>query len=527
MPFLTSRQKMGAAALIIAASVLLSRFMGLVRDKVISWRFGAGGETDIYFSAFVVPDFLNYLLAGGYVSITLIPLLAERFEQDEADGWRFFSAALCWAALAVSLLTLAAWIFAPNLAPVIAPGFDFQQRERLVTYLRIVLPAQVFFLPGACLSAVLYIRRQFTVPALMPLIYNGFILLGGVGLPALGLVSGMEGFCWGVVAGAAVGAFFLPLLAVRAGGLVFAPGLRHPLMLRLLLLALPLMIGQSVVILDEQFVRVFGSLAGSGAVSLLNYARRIMMVPVGVVAQAAGVASFPFLAALAARGDNREFDRTLNAALRNSLVVVVPVTAWIVAAAGPLLGFIFEGGRFDASDTAVTTPLLRIMLLAVPFWALQQVTGRAFYARQDTVTPAVVGTAATLLAVPAYFFLVPQLGASGVALITSVSLAAYALVLMGVARRRWGGGAFAGLWGVTWRGLLLTAPGFGAALAVAAWIPRYGPAVPPLAQQFLVMSVGGLLFAALYLVLARMFAPQFVEVLLGPVLRRLRKRRGN
>ncbi len=99
---------MGAAAMIMAVSVLLSRFMGLARDKVISWQFGAGGDADIYFTAFVVPDFLNYLLAGGYVSITLIPLLSRRFEEDEADGWAFFSTVFTWATLAIGLLTLGA-----------------------------------------------------------------------------------------------------------------------------------------------------------------------------------------------------------------------------------------------------------------------------------------------------------------------------------------------------------------------------------------------------------------------------------
>lgn len=88
-----------------------------------------------------------------------------------------------------------------------------------------------------------------------------------------------------------------------------SPVLRHSLLKRLLLLALPLMLGLSVVVMDEQFVRIFGSLAGEGAVSLLSYARRIMLVPVGVVAQAAGVASFPFLAALAARGDDARLRR--------------------------------------------------------------------------------------------------------------------------------------------------------------------------------------------------------------------------
>ena len=151
---------MGIAALIMAGSVFLSRLMGLVRDKVVSWQFGAGAESDVYFAAFVVPDFLNYLLAGGYISITLIPLLSKRFEEDEADGWRFFSAVFWWAALGIAALTAVAWIFAPELARIVGPGFSPEKQARLAHFLRIILPAQVFFLPGACVSALLYIRKH-------------------------------------------------------------------------------------------------------------------------------------------------------------------------------------------------------------------------------------------------------------------------------------------------------------------------------------------------------------------------------
>jgi len=81
---------MGWAAVIMGGSILLSRFMGLIRDKIISYLFGATQESDLYFAAFVIPDFINYLLAGAYFSITLIPLLSSYFEQDEEEGWRFF-----------------------------------------------------------------------------------------------------------------------------------------------------------------------------------------------------------------------------------------------------------------------------------------------------------------------------------------------------------------------------------------------------------------------------------------------------
>ena len=183
MGFLGKSQTMGVAALILAASTLLSRFMGLIRDKVISWQFGAGGEADMYFAAFVVPDIINYLLAGGFMSITLIPLLSRRFGEDEADAWRFYSCVVTWIVVCALVLTGLGALFAPQLAHLAAPGLAEAKYERLALFMRIVLPAQVFFLVGSCLMALLYLRRQFVVPALTPLVYNGCIILAGVCSP--------------------------------------------------------------------------------------------------------------------------------------------------------------------------------------------------------------------------------------------------------------------------------------------------------------------------------------------------------
>lgn len=523
MSFLNAKQQMGVAAVLMAGSVLLSRLMGLARDKVISWQFGAGSEADIYFAAFVVPDFLNYLLAGGYISITLIPLLSKRFAENEEDGWKFFGTIFSLATLAIGLLTALAFVGAPLLARLVSPGFSPEQWERLTFFLRIILPAQVFFLPGACLSALLYIRNEFTVPALMPLIYNGCILLFGVGMPWLGLCEGMEGFCVGVVVGALFGALILPWYAVKIGGLRWKLGFYHPLLWKFLLMALPLMIGQSVVVLDEQFVRIFGTMAGEGAVSLLSYSRRIMMVPVGVVAQAAGVASFPFLAALAAKGAMGEFNGTLQKALSTSLIVALPITAWMFIAAGPVLGFIFEGGSFGAAETMAAAPLLALMLFAVPFWVLQQVIGRAFYAKEDTWRPAIVGTLATAAAIPAYLYFVPQYGAMAVAALTSFSIAIYGLVLCALWVKREGHAVLQGVGAVFVKSALLTAPPAFVAWAIFQYLPPYIPhflANPALLQSFVLIMASGLSFVGLYLLMARIFMPSYITLLLGPFMRR-------
>jgi putative peptidoglycan lipid II flippase len=433
---------MGWAALIMGVSVLLSRFMGLIRDKIISYLVGATQESDLYFAAFVIPDFINYLLAGAYFSITLIPLLSSYFEKDEEDGWRFFSAVLIWIAVLISALTALAMGIAPRLAHLAAPGLTEEALARLALFLRIILPAQICFLLGSCVTSLLYLRKQFMVPALVPLVYNFMIILGGVLLQR----RGMEGFCWGVLAGAFLGNFLLPFLAARSGnGLKLRLSFYHPGLKRFFLLALPLMLGQSVVVLDEQLVRVFGSLAAIGAISWLNYARRIMLVPVGVVAQAAGVAAYPFLAELVAKKDFSTFHQTLNRALRGTLTLLIPLSIWMMAVSEPTIRLIFQQGRFGPADTLNTAPLLLIMLLAVSCWGFQQIVGRGYYARQDTLTPAIIGTATTLLSVPLYYFLTRRWQALGVALASSLSVSFYAVFLSLWWRHRFGNAAFLGL----------------------------------------------------------------------------------
>lgn len=470
MSILASRQRFGAAALILAASALLSRLMGLIRDKIISWQFGASQEADMYFAAFVVPDIINYLLAGGFMSITLIPLLASGFKEDEEKAWRFFSCALFWMFAASCFLTGIGEIFAEQFARLTAPGFDDSQISRLAWFTRIILPGQIFFLTGAAFTALLFLRRQFTAPAFSPLIYNGSIIFFGVALPFLPGISpdfGMTGYCIGVSIGAFFGAFLLPFVVAKRGGLRIKPIIWHPWLWRFLAIALPLMLGQTVVMLDEQFLRVFGSMLGEGNVSMLNYGRRIAQVPVSLMGQAVAVASYPFLVKLLADKDKAGFDAALNKALASGLALIIPCCLGMMAAATPILGIIFEGGRFGIAETLATSPLACLMLAAGPFWIVYMVLARGFYAHEDSITPALTGTIITIAVIPCYYYLATHLGARAIAALSSISIAAYVAWLMLIWIRRHGGGAFAGLGKLSLKALACSLPA-----ACAMWLVR-------------------------------------------------------
>lgn len=536
MKFLFKSRHLGIAALIMGGSVLLSRFMGLIRDTVIGHFYGASGESDIYFASFFVPDFINYLLAGGYFSITLIPVLSRCFAKDKDSGWRLFSAVFWWVCIFITLLTALAFIFSPSLSQVAGPGFSQPAQERLAMFLRIILPAQMFFLPGACLTAILYLRRHFIIPALTPLVYNGAIILLGLFF----IRQGMVGFCWGVLLGACVGSFLLPLWGVWHGSRYESPNhqnsdvenltgrfaltftFSHPELKKIVLLALPLMLGQSMVVLDEQFNRIFGSLAGEGAVSLLNYARRLMQVPIGVVAQAAGVASFPFLAHLAALQDKQQFNATLQSAIKNVFAVLAPICAFMILTAQPLIALIYQHGGFTANFTLETALLLRIMLLGVIFWGAQQLLGRAFYACENTLTPALIGTAVTVLVVPVYFLSVHFLQAKGVALTSIVGVAAYTLLLSIFWRRKHGGAALKGTVAHAILACVCSTLAVLPAFGVYWLLQNFGSMANTLLLALSSLMLCGLVFTPAYLFACRLLGPELLAPL-APLGRRLNR----
>ncbi len=520
MSIFSRTQGIGMAAILLAMSTIISRCMGIVREKIISWQFGAGAEVDIYFAAFVVPDIINYLLAGGFMAITLLPILSRLFASDEEDGWRFFSAVLTWMAVAAVLFTAAALFFVEPLAKLAAPGLAPEMYGRLQLFMHLTMPAQLFFLTGSCFTALLYMRRQFVIPALSPLIYNGTVITMGALLPVLGLVRGMSGYCAGVLVGAGLGILMLPVIAVRQGGLHYRPCFWHPQLKRFILLALPLMLGQTISALDEQFLRIFSSLTGEGSVALISYARRIAAVPAAVIGQVAGMASYPFLVALLTRGDKENFVRVLSLSLRTGLCLAIPLIMWMSCVTPSTFTLLFYGGRMTEAEIVRAVPLLQTLLVATPVWVLLELITRSFYAQSDTLTPALWGTIITIVFLPVYRFIAVPMGPQGVAVCSPVSLAAFTAVLVVIWIRRQGAFVFSGLLSSLVKAVLCAVPG-----CVGGWwldeqVTRLMDDFSPILTSFFALSAAGLFFVGTFVPLGIRFMPEIFDRITS----RLRKR---
>jgi putative peptidoglycan lipid II flippase len=298
------------------------------------------------------------------------------------------------------------------------------------------MPAQMFFFAGGLFMAVQFARERFTIPALAPLIYNLGIIAGGL---LGGRWLGMEGFAWGVLAGAFIGNCALQYAGARRVGMRFRLLFRwrHPDLKKYVLLTIPLMFGLTMTFATEIFLKYFGSHLPPGSIAALNYALRIMYIVVALFGQAVGVASYPFLARLAAEGKTDELNRLLNSSLRY-LALVIPLSVLFMALRHETVLILFQRGRFDAAATALTSRLLVFLMAGAFAFAVQTLVVRGFYATQNTLLPAVFSTAAAVLSLPIYAYGLRHFGADGVALAVSLSAILQVVLLYGMWNRRSG-----------------------------------------------------------------------------------------
>ena len=426
----------GQAMLILSALYFLARFTGLFQGAVISALL-PGVATDAYFAAFDLPDYLNYLVAGGAISLTFIPIFTRFWEKGkEAEAWRFFSTLMCVMGAVLIAATVAMMIFTPQLIALSKPGFTAPAKKETldlaVQMTRIILPAQFFFYSGGLMLGVLNTFKRFGASGWTGAIYN--LVAVAVAVPLWFLTKNPTVFAWGILFGAFVGNFALPYRALQNAPRSQRPRFRvifdmkNPAVRRFFVLTIPIMLGVSLPVVDWWVVGYFGSELSEGALTHLKNGNRLMISAQGIVGQAVAVATFPFLASMVAAGDYSEFSEFLRVTLRRLLFVTLPLSVLLVLGATPICSLIFGWGEYNEpakiGETAMSFAFFTIGLFA---WAAQGFVSRGFYALGDTRTPTLIGSLLTL------FFFIPlcwlsmrlNMGALGLALATTIGAAAY------------------------------------------------------------------------------------------------------
>jgi len=428
------------AAVIMMGSVLLSRVAGMFREMTLANLGGTGSEMDAYVAAFLIPELLNHFLAGGFLSVTFIPIFQKYIAaNDEPGAWKTFSNMVTVGTAAFAVALPVAVIFAPNILSL--TGFANQAPETFaltVRLTRIILPAQIFFYWGAFLMAVQYAKQKFFLPAMAPLLYNIGIIAGGI---ILCPIIGIEGFAWGVLAGAFVGNVAVQLPGAMRVGMRycfrFSPA--DPEFIHYIKLTIPLVAGLGMSFSNEIFFRYFASFLESGAVAGANYALRTMMILVGVFGQASGVAFYPYLTKLAAEKAYGRMSELLNDTVNKVALYLLPLTGVMMALAPQIVMVLYEHGKFTRESTLETAPILVMYLTGAFATSVSILAARPFYAMQKTLLPMVVSTAVSILSIPLYYFFSKQIGPKGLGLASGVAGTAQFLILYIMWGKKYGG----------------------------------------------------------------------------------------
>jgi len=459
-----------SATLLVISTVMVSRVIGYARDAYIAWAYGAGGSTDAYVAAFTLPDFLNYVVAGGAASITFVSIYT-RFlaEKRNADAQKTFSIIITVMTAVLIAGTIVTEIFAPEFIRWFVKGFTPDKIDLCVHLTRILLPAQIFFYVGGVVSAVLLSHRLFLFPAFGPLIYNVCIILGGViGGHRLGISS----LAYGALAGAFAGPFLASVIGAARIGTGYRPSfdISNPAFREWVRLSIPLMLGFSLVTVDDWILRHYAS-SGVGDITRLSFAKRLFAVPIAVLGQATGQASLPFFARLFNEKKLKEFAATVNDSVYRVSAASLLATGWMMVAALPLIDLVYRRGKFSFADAQTSAVYFFWFSLSLVLWSAQGLYARAFYAAGDTMTPMVAVTVITFISLPMYSFLFHRFGVVGLAWASDIGIGANLVAMAGLLDFR----GLVGLGGLRWDELAKSAGTAVVAAAISFEVAKAGP----------------------------------------------------
>ncbi len=376
---------------VIATSTILSKVVGLLRDKLLSNFFGPGVILDSYFASFRLPDFIFNSLVLGVLGSALIPVLTSAKNKDDHD--KIVSNVTFILTIVLSLLSLLAWLFAPQIIKLITTGFTSERLELTISMTRIMLVSVVIFGFSNVLSSVLQAKKIFTSVALASILYNFGIILGIL----FAYKQNPLYLAWGVVIGA-----FLHLI-------IQVPNFYK---LKVSWAKFYRLTSESILVFKLMIPRIFGLVSGQlsvlittavislmplGSLAVYSLASNIQSFPYSVIGVALAVAAFPFVSEIA-NNDKLLAQQHLNKLIRVQLILLIPVVTLLWFWRSEIVSLLIGGGNFKYNAIMLTANILAITLFSVVPMSIYQLSARTLYALKNTITPTIISLIAVSLA---------------------------------------------------------------------------------------------------------------------------------
>ncbi|MCX6049922.1 MAG: murein biosynthesis integral membrane protein MurJ [Chloroflexi bacterium] len=440
------------SASVLSIGNLASRVLGLVREILITRYFGATGQVSAFRVASQVPSLLYDFLVGGMLSAALVPVLSEYAQVRKRDEFAQLAGMLIsLLTIILILLVLALELTAPAIAWLMAGGFRTSNPELLpltVTLMRLMAPAVWLFSMAGLLTAMLYAWHRFTFPAVATTIYNlGIVIAVPLLAPRLGIMS----LAIGILSGSLAQLLLMGWDLQRAGlALRLAPlaiNWRHPALIKILRLYAPIAAGLVVSTFQIGLDRRLASGTGDQSIAWMSTATTLQQMPLGLISVAIGLAALPRLSQYFVTQQEDAYRQTLGRGLRMVLLFMAPAAVGLWLLGEPVIRLLFQHGKFTPTDTFHVVPALNVYVIGMLFAALDFPLNFAFYARNNTLLPALVGVVSVAVYVGVALALVQTSGYLGLVWADSAKQASHALIMIGLlqwrigrlgARVRWG-----------------------------------------------------------------------------------------
>lgn len=412
------------AAALVAFFSLLSRLLGVVRDRILAGRFGAGAELDMYYAAFRVPDLVFNLLVLGALSAGFIPIFTSLIKEKGSDSessenheaWDLANNVLNHLLIATSLLALLGSLFSRELVQVMTPGFSQAQRELTATMTRIMFLSPILLGASSIFGGILQSFKRFLAYSLAPVMYNLGIIFGAVFLVGR---FGLIGLSWGVVLGALCHLGIQYLAAKKLGyhySLFFKR--RDPQARKIGRMMVPRTLSLAISQINLVATTVIASGLSAGSLAIFNFANNLQSFPVGVFGISFAIAAFPTLSSLAF--DKDRLVNSFTQAFKQILFFVIPATVMMIALRAQIIRVVLGTGEFNWRDTIETMGALGYFSLSLFAQATIPLLVRVFYARHNSSTPFWIGLVSVFVNIVLAFYLAPLMGVAGLALAFSV-----------------------------------------------------------------------------------------------------------
>ena len=419
---------------------LLSRILGLVRDSVMAFVFGATRVADAFYVAFRIPNLLSRFVTEGALTIAFVPIYTDYLRRSRDEAREAASVVFTFLSLFLVAMVVLGIIFSPLLVRIIAPGFaSTPEKFDLTVYLtRLMFPYIILISLVALAMGVLNSLKRFRAPAASPIFLNVGIIAGALflsrcfELPAIGLAMGV------LLGGVMQLALQIPSL-VKEGML---PRInfhwRHPALKGLLLLMIPSAFGAAVYQLNVLMVTFFASFLPEGSVSYLWYADRVNEFPLGIFSIAVATVTLPTLSDHAADKDMQSFKETMNYSLRLAFLIAIPSAVGLHLLSHQIVELLFQRGAFTSANAAATAGVLSIFAYQIPFVSGVRNLVPGFFALKDSKTPVKTAAIAVVINAASALLLVGPFLYLGLAMALVISSTGNFFLLLWIFRRKVG-----------------------------------------------------------------------------------------